>query len=56
MVALLLVAAVWYLALTTVLSVVQHYIERHYGRGRALIEIDGVHKSFGPSTSCGASA
>ncbi|WP_061297753.1 amino acid ABC transporter permease [Herbidospora cretacea] len=34
-VALLLVAAVWYLALTTVLSVVQHYIERHYGRGRA---------------------
>ncbi|WP_066361895.1 amino acid ABC transporter permease [Herbidospora mongoliensis] len=34
-VALLLVAAIWYLALTTVLSVVQYYIERHYGRGRA---------------------
>ncbi|GAA3579877.1 amino acid ABC transporter permease [Nonomuraea rosea] len=33
--ALLLVAAVWYLLLTTVLSVVQHYVERHYGRGRA---------------------
>ncbi|NAS21044.1 ABC transporter permease subunit [Herbidospora sp. NEAU-GS84] len=33
-VALLLVAALWYLALTTVMSVVQHYIERHYGRGR----------------------
>lgn len=34
-VALLLVAAIWYLALTTVMSVVQHYIERHYGRGRS---------------------
>ncbi|WP_030450158.1 amino acid ABC transporter permease [Herbidospora cretacea] len=34
-VALLLVAAVWYLALTTVMSVVQHYVERHYGRGRS---------------------
>ncbi|MFC4117660.1 amino acid ABC transporter permease [Nonomuraea zeae] len=33
--ALLLVAAIWYLILTTVLSVVQHYVERHYGRGRA---------------------
>ncbi|MEW9552869.1 amino acid ABC transporter permease [Nonomuraea sp. NPDC050783] len=33
--ALLLVAALWYLVLTTVLSVVQHYVERHYGKGRA---------------------
>ncbi|GAA2214529.1 amino acid ABC transporter permease [Nonomuraea monospora] len=33
--ALLLVAAIWYLVLTTVLSVVQHYVERHYGKGRA---------------------
>ncbi|MFC7386569.1 amino acid ABC transporter permease [Sphaerisporangium rhizosphaerae] len=33
--ALLLVAAVWYLVLTTVLSVVQYYVERHYGRGRS---------------------
>ncbi|MEU6720847.1 amino acid ABC transporter permease [Nonomuraea sp. NPDC046802] len=33
--ALLLVAAIWYLVLTTVLSIVQHYVERHYGRGRA---------------------
>ncbi|WP_225878656.1 amino acid ABC transporter permease [Spongiactinospora rosea] len=32
--ALLLVAAIWYLALTTVLSIVQYYVERHYGRGR----------------------
>ncbi|MFC4006913.1 amino acid ABC transporter permease [Nonomuraea purpurea] len=33
--ALLLVAAIWYLVLTTALSIVQHYVERHYGRGRA---------------------
>ncbi|MET7336929.1 amino acid ABC transporter permease [Nonomuraea sp. NPDC005650] len=33
--ALLLVAAIWYLALTTVLSIAQHYVERYYGRGRA---------------------
>ncbi|GAA5059422.1 polar amino acid transport system permease protein [Thermocatellispora tengchongensis] len=33
--ALLLVAAIWYLILTTVLSIAQHYVERHYGRGRA---------------------
>ncbi|MEV0232795.1 amino acid ABC transporter permease [Nonomuraea sp. NPDC050786] len=32
--ALLLVAAIWYLILTTALSIVQHYVERHYGRGR----------------------
>ncbi|GII55898.1 putative amino acid ABC transporter, permease protein [Planotetraspora thailandica] len=33
--ALLLVAAVWYLVLTTALSAVQYYVERHYGRGRS---------------------
>ncbi|MFF5209167.1 amino acid ABC transporter permease [Streptosporangium sp. NPDC000396] len=33
--ALLLVAAIWYLILTTALSAVQYYVERHYGRGRA---------------------
>jgi polar amino acid transport system permease protein len=33
--ALLLVAAIWYLILTTVLSIAQHYVERHFGRGRA---------------------
>ncbi|MBV1855584.1 amino acid ABC transporter permease [Catellatospora tritici] len=32
-IALLLVAAVWYLILTTILSIVQHYIERFYARG-----------------------
>jgi len=30
---LLIVAAGWYLALTSILSVGQYYIERHYGRG-----------------------
>jgi polar amino acid transport system permease protein len=32
---LLIVASLWYLILTTVLSVVQYYIERHYARGSA---------------------
>jgi polar amino acid transport system permease protein len=30
---LLIVAALWYLAMTTVLSVGQYYVERYYGRG-----------------------
>jgi polar amino acid transport system permease protein len=30
---LLLVASIWYLIVTTVLSIGQYYIERHYGRG-----------------------
>lgn len=30
---LLLVATLWYIVLTTLLSIGQHYIERHYGRG-----------------------
>ncbi|WP_284740769.1 amino acid ABC transporter permease [Amycolatopsis sp. RTGN1] len=30
---LLLVATAWYLALTTVLSIAQFYVERHFGRG-----------------------
>jgi polar amino acid transport system permease protein len=30
---LLLVATIWYIILTTVLSVAQYYIERHYARG-----------------------
>src|SRR5205814_5808482 len=32
---LLITASIWYLAVTSVLSVGQYYIERHYGRGRA---------------------
>jgi polar amino acid transport system permease protein len=30
---LLIVASIWYLILTTILSIGQYYIERHYGRG-----------------------
>ena len=30
---LLIVASIWYLAVTTVLSIGQYYLERHYGRG-----------------------
>jgi len=30
---LLTVACIWYLAMTTVLTVIQYYIERHFGRG-----------------------
>ncbi|WP_137122724.1 amino acid ABC transporter permease [Segeticoccus rhizosphaerae] len=33
---LLMVACIWYLLVTSVLSVAQHYIERHYGRGTNL--------------------
>lgn len=32
---LLMVATLWYIAVTTVLGVVQFYVERHYGRGSA---------------------
>jgi len=30
---LLIVAAIWYLVITALLSIAQHYIERHFGRG-----------------------
>ncbi len=30
---LLIVASLWYLAITSVLGVVQYYLERHFGRG-----------------------
>jgi polar amino acid transport system permease protein len=30
---LLVVACIWYLALTTILSIGQHFLERHFGRG-----------------------
>jgi polar amino acid transport system permease protein len=32
---LLIVASIWYLVVTTVLSIGQHYLERYYGRGAA---------------------
>jgi polar amino acid transport system permease protein len=30
---LLIVASIWYLILTSILSVGQYYLERHFGRG-----------------------
>ena len=53
---LLLVATVWYLVLTTVLSVLQYYVERRFacGRGRmtdvsCMVDVRSspCHKSFG---------
>ena len=35
MIPLLIVASIWYLVVTTVLSIGQYYLERHYGRGAA---------------------
>jgi polar amino acid transport system permease protein len=32
---LLMVACVWYLIVTTILSIGQYYVERRFGRGRA---------------------
>jgi polar amino acid transport system permease protein len=32
---LLMTASIWYLAVTSVLSVGQYYLERHFGRGTA---------------------
>jgi polar amino acid transport system permease protein len=32
---LLIVASLWYLIVTTVLSIGQHFVERHFGRGQA---------------------
>ncbi|MFV3308306.1 amino acid ABC transporter permease [Pseudomonas sp. NY15181] len=33
---LLIVASIWYLALTTILSIGQHFIERHFNKSRSL--------------------
>ncbi|GER21506.1 ABC transporter permease [Zafaria cholistanensis] len=40
---LLIVAAIWYLVITSILMVGQHYIEKHYGRG-----VDNVSGARGP--------
>lgn len=38
---LLLVASIWYLLVTTVLSIGQHYIERYFGKGAAQVRGPG---------------
>jgi polar amino acid transport system permease protein len=45
--ALLIVAALWYLALTSVLSVGQSYLERYYGRGAARPDTKPTTGRFG---------
>lgn len=35
---LLIVASIWYLILTTILSIGQYYVERYYGRGTAMAQ------------------
>lgn len=40
---LLLVAASWYLVITSVLMVGQHYLERHFGRGHDVVVTKGGH-------------
>ena len=39
---LLVVASLWYLIVTSVLSIGQHYVERHFGRGRSRTEVPSV--------------
>jgi polar amino acid transport system permease protein len=41
---LLLVASLWYLAMTTVMSVGQYYLERHFGRGFGQKEGEAAEK------------
>jgi polar amino acid transport system permease protein len=49
---LLIVASVWYLFMTSVLTVGQYYLERYYGRGRtrnvSLTPFQRVRQIFGP--------
>jgi polar amino acid transport system permease protein len=41
---LLLVATIWYIILTSILSVGQYYVERYYSRGKRRAEARGVRK------------
>jgi polar amino acid transport system permease protein len=47
---LLMVATIWYIILTTLLSIGQYYVERHYARGSAralpLTPVQKVRKKF----------
>ncbi|MHB1986431.1 MAG: amino acid ABC transporter permease [Acidimicrobiales bacterium] len=39
---LLVVASLWYLIVTTVLTIGQYFVERHFGRGRSRSEAEGI--------------
>jgi polar amino acid transport system permease protein len=41
---LLIVACIWYLFLTTLLTIGQHYLERHFGKGFGLKETESAEK------------
>ena len=55
---LLLVASIWYLFFTTILSIGQYYIERYYGRGLArelpLTPFQRLRRNLGVMRSAGA--
>ncbi len=41
---LLIVACIWYIFLTTLLTIGQHYLERHFGRGFGMQETETAEK------------
>jgi polar amino acid transport system permease protein len=43
---LLIVASIWYLIVTTILSFGQYHVERHYGRGVSRNESDGALRTW----------
>jgi polar amino acid transport system permease protein len=44
---LLIVVSIWYLALTTIASIGQHYLERHYARGSSHPQAQTLLQRFG---------
>ena len=51
---LLIVAWIWYLALTTVLTVGQFYLERYFGRGFGTKEAEAAEKRAGRRAAQGS--
>lgn len=42
---LLLTASIWYLLVTSLLTIGQHYVERHYGKGQTSTRVRGAGRS-----------
>jgi polar amino acid transport system permease protein len=42
---LLIVASMWYLFLTSIMSIGQHYLEEHYGRGFGAVKAGRTEKA-----------
>jgi polar amino acid transport system permease protein len=51
---LLIVASIWYLTLTSILNVGQHFLERRFGRGFTRAEQASVRARFGGLSNRGA--